>query len=106
MTENTTNPLEIRVSSNSDPASSCELGVNNAETCGQIDTRLTQPRSPGVLEARFHGTGLFPEHEQQEVDRRLAAALHEAGRSPLGMPGTVDTLKGMLAKAGLVVVLA
>jgi hypothetical protein len=43
--------------------------------------------------------------QQQEVDRRLAKALDDAGRSALGMPGSVDTLKAWLARAGLCLVL-
>lgn len=44
--------------------------------------------------------------EHSEIDRRLFDALQRAGRSALGFPGTVDTFKGMLADAGLAVVLA
>ncbi len=40
-----------------------------------------------------------------EIDRRLTGALIEASRGPLGMPATVDTLKAMLTKAGLGLVL-
>lgn len=47
-----------------------------------------------------------PEEILGEVDRRLAAALIERARSTLGMPGTVDTLKSMLDRAGLALVLA
>ncbi len=36
-----------------------------------------------------------------EVDALLSSALHDAGSSALGMPGTVDTFKAMLKKAGL-----
>ncbi|WP_036010645.1 hypothetical protein [Bradyrhizobium yuanmingense] len=43
--------------------------------------------------------------QQQEVDRRLSKALDDAGRSVLGMPGSVDTLKAWLAGAGLCLVL-
>lgn len=43
--------------------------------------------------------------QQQEVDRRLAMALDDAGRSALGMPGSVQTLKEWLARAGLCLVL-
>lgn len=41
-----------------------------------------------------------------EIDRRLSDALYEAGRSALGMPSSLDTVKAMLAKAGLALVLA
>jgi glycine cleavage system aminomethyltransferase T len=41
-----------------------------------------------------------------EVERRLAEALHSAGRSALGMPATIDTFKAMLARAGLSLALA
>ncbi len=44
--------------------------------------------------------------ESRAVDDRLFKALAAAGRSPLGMPGTVDTMKQWLAQAGLKVVLA
>jgi hypothetical protein len=44
--------------------------------------------------------------ERTEIDRRLHEALYDAGRSALGMPGTVDTFKAMLAQVGLVLVLA
>ncbi|MCK1536841.1 MULTISPECIES: hypothetical protein [unclassified Bradyrhizobium] len=43
--------------------------------------------------------------QQHEVDRRLAKALDDAGRSALGMPGSVETLKAWLARAGLCLVL-
>jgi hypothetical protein len=33
------------------PAGSCQLSMNDARTCGKIDTRLTQPRSADVLTA-------------------------------------------------------
>jgi hypothetical protein len=41
-----------------------------------------------------------------EINVRVANALHDAGRSALGMPSSVDTLKAMLAKVGLALVLA
>jgi len=34
-----------------------------------------------------------PTPERIEIDRRLSSALYDAGRSALGMPGTVDILK-------------
>ena len=34
-----------------------------------------------------------PEAIQTEIDRRLHVALYDAGRSALGMPGTVDIPK-------------
>jgi hypothetical protein len=46
------------------------------------------------------------DHAAIEIDRRLASALHIYGRSPLGLPGTVDTFKDMLERAGLALVLA
>ena len=46
-----------------------------------------------------------PAETAAEINRRLTTALIEAGRSPLGMPGTVDTFKAMLDKAGLALVL-
>jgi hypothetical protein len=42
---------EIATFWRSDPASSCQFGVNGTGTCGKIDTRLTQPRSADVLAA-------------------------------------------------------
>jgi len=42
---------------------------------------------------------------QADIDRRLSAALHEAGRSALGMPGTVDTFTEWLKRHGLALVL-
>lgn len=41
-----------------------------------------------------------------EIDGRLHYALIDARRSALGMPSSVDTLKAMLARAGLALVLA
>ena len=46
-----------------------------------------------------------PQHAWDEIDRRLFDALLEAGRSALGMPSSVDTLRAMLKKAGLALVL-
>jgi hypothetical protein len=43
--------------------------------------------------------------DRQEIDRRLSDAFRTAGRSALGMPSSVDTLKAMLAPAGLALVL-
>lgn len=43
---------------------------------------------------------------EAEVNNRLFLALQDAGRSALGMPSSVDTLKAMLARAGLALVLA
>jgi len=40
-----------------------------------------------------------------EIDRRLFEALQAAGRSPLGMPCSVDTLKVLLERYGLALVL-
>jgi hypothetical protein len=54
---------------------------------------------------RFVDTRLRTE-DFPAIDRRLRDALHDAGSSALGMPGTVDTFKAMLAQAGLVLVLA
>lgn len=48
---------------------------------------------------------LPPEEIRREVDRRLAAALRDATGSALGMPGSVDTFKAMLARAHLAIVL-
>lgn len=45
------------------------------------------------------------EEIRREVDRRLAAALRDAAGSALGMPGSVDTFKAMLARADLALVL-
>ena len=42
---------------------------------------------------------------EEEINRRLFTALADAGRSPLGLPGTVDTFKDMLTRAGLALVL-
>lgn len=58
------------------------------------------------VRTRFLGHGLFPEADGAEIDARLLAALSDAGRSALGMPGTVDTFKAMLERAGLAVVLS
>lgn len=41
-----------------------------------------------------------------EIDHRLLSALQDAGHSALGMPSSVDTIKAMLARAGLALVLA
>lgn len=41
-----------------------------------------------------------------EVDSRLFLALQDASRSALGMPSSVDTIKAMLTRAGLALVLA
>jgi hypothetical protein len=41
-----------------------------------------------------------------EIDSRLFLALQDAGHSALGMPSSVDTVKAMLARAGLALVLA
>lgn len=43
--------------------------------------------------------------QQQEVERRLAKALDDIGRSALGMPTAPETLKAWLAQAGLCLVL-
>ncbi|WP_176731404.1 hypothetical protein [Bradyrhizobium elkanii] len=42
--------------------------------------------------------------QQEEVDLRLAKALRDAGRSPLGMPSSLDTFKAWLSQAGLCLV--
>ncbi|MBR0687311.1 hypothetical protein JQ594_15375 [Bradyrhizobium manausense] len=39
--------------------------------------------------------------QQQEVDRRMSKALEDAGRSALGMPTSVDTMKAWLNAHGL-----
>jgi hypothetical protein len=44
--------------------------------------------------------------DRSEIDNRLHVALIDAGRSALGMPSSVDTVKAMLARAGLALVLA
>ncbi len=49
MTENTEKPFEIGTSSNPDLAGSSEFGVNDARTCADSDTPVTQPRSVDVL---------------------------------------------------------
>jgi hypothetical protein len=43
---------------------------------------------------------------KRDVDLRLAEALRDAGRSALGMPASVDTLRAMLDRAGLALVLS
>jgi len=43
--------------------------------------------------------------QQQEVDRRLAKALEDVGRSALGMPSAADTFRAMLDRAGLALML-
>lgn len=42
---------------------------------------------------------------QAEIDRLLSAALHDAGSSALGMPGTVETFNEWLKRHGLALVL-
>ena len=65
-----------------------------------------------ALRGQSHAGGpLYPEDQARlrdatDVERRLSGALHEAGRFALGMPGTVDTFKAMLAQAGLALALA
>lgn len=46
-----------------------------------------------------------PEEVAELVDMRLADALRAAGSSALGMPGTVDTFRAWLDRAGLALVL-
>jgi len=42
----------------------------------------------------------------REIERRPFRALQRPGRSGLGMPGTIDTFKAMLAEARFALVLA
>ncbi|ULK98878.1 hypothetical protein [Bradyrhizobium sp. I71] len=46
-----------------------------------------------------------PDEVAHMVDVRLAEALRAAGSSVLGMPGTVDTFRDWLDRAGLALVL-
>jgi len=47
--ENLENANEIQAFAALDLAETCKFGVNDAGTCGKIDTPLTQDRSLGVL---------------------------------------------------------
>jgi hypothetical protein len=88
----------------------------DARDCGPADNADTSCKTEAA--APIEGDGNpprlqnFPKSEHRlhldgdEIDRRLHEALYDAGRSALGMPGTVDTFKAMLAQAGLALVLA
>ncbi len=75
----------------------------------QIDGGSLYPAGeehPLTLQAEIARISAKHAKAQLDIDVRLTSALYDAGRSALGMPGTVDTFKAMLAQAGLVLVLA
>lgn len=82
--------------------------INGCDT----ETRLNNPAStagnpPECRTFEVGKTYLMNRGEDTaELDNRLRLALVEAGNSALGMPSSVDTVKAMLARAGLALVLA
>ncbi|MET4529983.1 hypothetical protein ABIB86_000476 [Bradyrhizobium sp. JR1.7] len=80
---------------------------NGCDTAGADNGPAESPANQGQCRTfRRPGPDDYLGHERREIiDQRLGAALIEAGNSALGMPGTVDTFKAMLDKAGLALVL-
>lgn len=78
--------------------------MNESRTCADGDTPLTQPCTGFVHPKPV--TFVAGADGRSEIDGRLFLALQDAGHSALGMPSSVDTVKAMLARAGLALVLA
>lgn len=77
-------------------------GLNNYNG---IKTPAETPANPRQCPTGFEALERLDEIYDAELEKRLSAALHDAGRSALGLPGTVDTFKDMLRRAGLSLVL-
>jgi hypothetical protein len=99
-------PLEtLEVSGNTGAADPGENAANQPglETSPQVMEH--SPRYQRFLREGEDAINAAAAAAVAEVDRRLEDALLTAGRSALGMPGTVDTFNAWLAEAGLALVL-